>query len=110
MGLQGANTRTGQGEGHHRGQGCRSGRLFAELSLSDAQSGDLKRLSPGLYTLPDAPVTEHSLLAEAAKRVPHGVVCLISALAYHGLTTQIPHELWLAVPKGPGARVSRTHL
>jgi hypothetical protein len=31
-------------------------------------------------------------------------------LAYHGLTTQIPHELWLAVPKGPGARVSRTHL
>lgn len=64
------------------------------------RTGDLRRLSPGLYTLPDAPVTEHSLLAEAAKRVPQGVVCLISALAYYGLTTQIPHELWLAVPKG----------
>lgn len=64
------------------------------------RAGDLRRLSPGLYTLPDAPVTEHSLLAEVAKRVPQGVVCLISALAYHGLTTQIPHEIWLAVPKG----------
>jgi len=64
------------------------------------RAGDLRRLSPGLYTLPDAPVTEYSLLAEAAKRVPQGVVCLISALAYYGLSTQIPHELWLAVPKG----------
>jgi len=64
------------------------------------RAGVLRKLSPGLYTLPDAPVTEHSLLAEVAKRVPQGVICLISALAYHGLSTQIPHEIWLAVPKG----------
>ena len=64
------------------------------------RAGDLRRLSAGLYALPDAPVTEHSVLAEVAKRVPRGVVCLISALAYHGVSTQIPHEIWLAVPKG----------
>lgn len=64
------------------------------------RAGDLRRLSAGLYALPDAPVTEHSLLAEVAKRVPQGVVCLISALAHHGLSTQIPHEIWLTVPKG----------
>ena len=64
------------------------------------RAGDLRRLSAGLYALPDAPVTEHSLLAEVAKRIPQGVVCLISALAHHGLSTQIPHEIWLAVPKG----------
>lgn len=64
------------------------------------RAGDLRRLSAGLYALPDAPVTEHSLLAEVATRVPQGAVCLISALAYHGLSTQIPHEIWLAVPKG----------
>lgn len=64
------------------------------------RAGDLRRLSAGLYALPDAPVTEHSLLAEVAKRVPQGIVCLISALAHHGISTQIPHEIWLAVPKG----------
>ena len=64
------------------------------------RAGALRRLSAGLYALPDAPITEHSLLVEVAKRVPQGVVCLISALAYHGLSTQIPHEIWLAVPKG----------
>ena len=54
----------------------------------------------GLYTLPEAPVTEHSALAEIAKRIPHAVVCLVSALSFHGITTQIPHEIWLAVPRG----------
>jgi len=62
--------------------------------------GSLLRISPGLYTLPEAPVTEYSDLTEVAKRVPRGVVCLISALSFHELTTQIPHEIWIAVPKG----------
>ena len=44
-----------------------------------------------------AGVTEHHTLAEACVRVPHGVVCLLSALRYHDLTTQAPFEVWLAV-------------
>ncbi len=61
------------------------------------RKGDVNRLARGLYQLPDAPLdTDHSL-AEAAKRVPRGVVCLVSALAYHGLTDQLPRAVWMAI-------------
>ena len=63
--------------------------------LHDA--GLLERVGRGLYRLPDAPVSEHHSLALAAKRVPKGVVCLLSALRFHDLTTQAPHEVWLAI-------------
>lgn len=63
------------------------------------KAGQLLKTARGLYTLPDAPVTEHSAFAEVAKRVPNSIVCLISALSFHGLTTQIPHEVWIAVPR-----------
>jgi predicted transcriptional regulator of viral defense system len=59
--------------------------------------GRLRRLGRGLYVLPDADLTEHHTLAEACKRVPHGVVCLLSALRFHELTTQAPFEVWLAI-------------
>ncbi len=59
--------------------------------------GLLKRVGRGLYVLPDVDATEHHTLAEAGKRVPHGVVCLLSALQFHGLTTQAPFEVWLAI-------------
>ncbi|MDX9709269.1 MAG: type IV toxin-antitoxin system AbiEi family antitoxin domain-containing protein [Trichloromonas sp.] len=62
--------------------------------------GLLEKNAVGLYTLPEAPVTENSSLAEVAKRLPHAVVCLISALSYHEITTQIPHEIWLTIPRG----------
>ena len=61
------------------------------------ERGHLQRVGRGLYVLPNADVTEHHTLAEACKRVPHGVVCLLSALRFHGLTTQSPHEVWLAI-------------
>lgn len=61
--------------------------------------GELVKHGRGLYSLPDAPVTEHHSLAQACKRVPHGVVCLLSALSYHGLTTQTPHEIWMALDR-----------
>lgn len=64
------------------------------------KEGLLEKSAVGLYTLPEAPVTENSSLAEIAKRLPHAVVCLISALSYHGISTQIPHELWLTIPRG----------
>ena len=44
-----------------------------------------------------AEITEHHTLAEAAKRIPTGIVCLLSALGFHGLGTQVPHEVWIAI-------------
>jgi predicted transcriptional regulator of viral defense system len=61
------------------------------------RSGRLKRVGRGLYVLPDADITENHALAEACKRVPHGVVCLLSALRFHGMTTQSPFEVWIAI-------------
>lgn len=57
----------------------------------------LERVGRGLYVLPGADLTEHHTLAEAALRVPHGVVCLLSALRFHDLTTQAPYEVWMAI-------------
>ena len=59
--------------------------------------GELERVARGLYALPDADVTENTSLAEAGKKVPHGVVCLLSALRFHSLGTQNPFEVWLAI-------------
>lgn len=64
--------------------------------------GRLVRVGRGLYMLPDAALTEHHSLAEAAKCVPDGVVCLLSALRFHELTSQAPFEVWMAIP--PTAR------
>lgn len=59
--------------------------------------GLLRRAARGVYTLADAPVTANHSIAVVAKLVPRGVVCLLSALRFHGLTTQQPHEVWLAL-------------
>jgi predicted transcriptional regulator of viral defense system len=63
------------------------------------RQGVLERPSRGVYVLADAEPTEHHDLAEACKRVPHAVVCLLSALRFHGLTTQAPFEVWLAIDR-----------
>jgi predicted transcriptional regulator of viral defense system len=62
--------------------------------------GKLNRPSRGIYTLPDAGVTERHSYAEVAKRVPEGAFCLLSALAFHEMTTQSPASVWIALPKG----------
>ena len=59
--------------------------------------GVLDRPSRGLYTLHDTEPSEYRTIAEASKRVPHGIICLLSALRYHDLTTQSPFEVWLAI-------------
>lgn len=63
-------------------------------------SGALVQLSRGLYRLASLPGLEAPDLVTAASRVPNGVICLISALAFHELTTQVPHAVDIAVPKG----------
>jgi predicted transcriptional regulator of viral defense system len=63
------------------------------------KAGKIRRSGRGLYVLEGAEVTANHTLAEACKRVPHGVICLVSALRLHGLTTQLPHEVWLAIER-----------
>jgi hypothetical protein len=62
-----------------------------------AQAGEVVRLARGLYQLPDAALDPQQSLAEAARLVPKGVICLASALAVHGLTDQMPPKVWIAI-------------
>jgi predicted transcriptional regulator of viral defense system len=64
------------------------------------RQGELNRSGRGIYTVPDANVTERHSYAEVAKRVPEAVVCLLSALAFHEITTQSPPSVWIALRKG----------
>ena len=61
------------------------------------RQGRLIRLSRGLYAFPDRVVSEHAALSEISIRHPAAVVCLLSALQFHGLTTQMPFEVWIAI-------------
>lgn len=63
------------------------------------EQGLLMRTGRGLYVLADAELTEHHSLAEASRRVPRGIICLLSALNYHEMTSQLPHEVWLAIDR-----------
>lgn len=68
--------------------------------------GIIQRVSRGVYSWPEAEVTEHHSIAEAVRQVPRGVICLLTALSFHGLTTQSPHEVWLALaPKAWAPRI-----
>jgi predicted transcriptional regulator of viral defense system len=68
------------------------------VSLTRAvRLGQLERVGRGLYGLPGREVSAHGSLAEVARRVPKGVVCLLSALRFHDLTTQAPFQVWLAI-------------
>lgn len=62
--------------------------------------GELIELSRGVFRLADSPPPENSDLIVISKRVPHGVICLISALSFHNLTDEIPHEVYLAIGRG----------
>jgi predicted transcriptional regulator of viral defense system len=79
-------------------------RDVAEHSLPTAvlsrlvNAGKLERVGRGVYSLPKRRINEHRSLAEAALQVPQGVICLLSALRVHGIGTQAPFEVWIAIP------------
>ncbi|PJE01526.1 MAG: transcriptional regulator [Mycobacterium sp.] len=75
----------------------RDGGVSAATLSRMERAGEVVRLARGLYQLPDAELDVHHSLAEAAKVVPKGVICLTSALAFHGLTDQLPFRVWLAI-------------
>jgi predicted transcriptional regulator of viral defense system len=62
--------------------------------------GVVEQLSRGLYRLADLPALSNPDLVTVAAKIPSGVICLISALGYHEITTQVPHEVHLALPRG----------
>lgn len=76
---------------------------FAALGISRenlrrlCQRGTIRRVARGLYALPDVDASAQHTLVEATERVPKGVICLLSALRFHGVTTQAPFEVWMAV-------------
>jgi predicted transcriptional regulator of viral defense system len=71
---------------------------FSRKQLSRLHArGLVEQVGRGLYRVPDAEISENQTLVEAAKRVPHGVICLLSALRFHEMTTQNPFEVWLAI-------------
>jgi predicted transcriptional regulator of viral defense system len=62
------------------------------------ERGQLQRSGRGVYLPNDAALDENASIEEVALRVPSGVICLLSALQFHGLTTQLPHQAWVALP------------
>jgi predicted transcriptional regulator of viral defense system len=68
-----------------------------------AASGELEKVGRGLYRLPNAQPTEHDSLIAVALKVPQAVFCLLTALQFHELTTQLPRQVWIAMPRGSHA-------
>ncbi|MEN9581808.1 MAG: hypothetical protein RJA70_4817 [Pseudomonadota bacterium] len=64
-----------------------------------AAAGKLVRVGRGLYALPEREAGEHESIIHAAMRARHGIICLLSALRVHELTTQNPPEVWLAISR-----------
>lgn len=74
-------------------------------------SGDLVRVCRGVYRSADGEMTELASVAEVAKRAPSVVVCLLTALQIHGLTTEAPHEVWVMIHNRARApHIERPHL
>lgn len=71
--------------------------IAREFLLRLYRQGLVVRQARGVYSLPQTSATENHSLAIVAKRVPRGIICLLSALRFHGLTTQNPHEVWIAI-------------
>lgn len=82
-----------------RGADAREIGASPQLLIRLFQAGRLTRVARGIYSLPDAPVTEHQSLVEVCRRVPKAVICLLSALRFHEVGTQAPYQVWVALPE-----------
>ena len=86
-----------------RSKGMMRLREFGQAGITAAtisrlvQEGAILRLARGLYQLAEAEIDQQHSVAEVAKLIPKGVVCLTSALALHGLTDQLPARVWVAL-------------
>ena len=88
-----------------RRRGALSAREVARLGIHSQHlsrlvaEGRLERIARGQYLWPDRPVTEHHALAITARAVPHAIVCLLTALSFHGIGTQLPADVWVAIDR-----------
>lgn len=80
-------------------QAVRAG-IHRDTLRTMVERGELEKPSRGLYQLVDFRRPTHPDLATVAAKVPKGVICLVSALAFHNLTTQVPHEVHVAIERG----------
>ena len=104
--------RAGLGAFFRPGQ-LETARLSRDRLRALVRSGKVERIGRGLYRLGDAEPTEDYSLAMASARIPKSTVCLLSALRVHGIGTQSPHEVWLAIPhkaRAPRVRELRLRL
>lgn len=73
------------------------------MSRAEAQRlverGEAEQLSHGLYRLVEGEITEHIALVAVQKKIPNGIICLLSALQFHEVGTQLPREIWIAIDR-----------
>ena len=74
--------------------------VHTETLTRMTRSGQLERVGPGRYRAVSVEATEHRPLVLAAAAIPSAVICLLSALSFHNIGTQLPHQVWIAVPRG----------
>jgi len=80
-----------------RAQELREAGISAQTIARAVEIGEIERISRGVYQKRGAEIEENQILAEAAIRVPKGVIALVSALAFHELTDQMPRRVWMAI-------------
>lgn len=76
--------------------------IHSQVLTRFVREGILERIEWGRYRLVDAEVTEHHGLVAASAAVPNGFICLLSALAFHGIGTQLPSKIWMAIERRAG--------
>lgn len=80
-----------------RAQELREAGISPQTIARAVETGEIERISRGVYQKRGSEIEENQILAEAAMRVPKGVIALVSALAFHGLTDQMPRRIWMAI-------------
>ena len=89
-----------------RAQELRSAGIAGSTIQRALDDGDLVRIGRGLYQDPQSDIESEQTLAEVAKRIPKGIIAMVSALAYHGLTDQMPRKTWVAIGASDWSPVS----
>lgn len=74
--------------------------VHTEALTRMTRAGELERLGPGRYRVVNGEATKHHAMVFAAAAVPSAIICLLSALSFHNIGTQLPHQVWIAVPRG----------
>jgi len=74
--------------------------VYRNLIYDMCNEGLLVRQSRGIYSAPNVDFAEYPSFVEVCKKSESSIICLLSALSFHGITTQLPHEVWIAVKRG----------